>query len=389
MRPRAQGRALLEVAKDFAKGGFLPARRVMLEVFAVPTCFVQFDHAVRVGGYPTERFSLVHGPSNEGKTAFVLGLIKSFLAAGGLALYIDAERTTPITWVAQLMGVLADHPFFFAHKPTTYEATIEHVRVFLNLLANLRAKGKIAKNAKAIVVCDSLRKLVPAGLMDEIIKNEKELAKPGKKITAGRDRAGQIRGKMNAAWMDELVPLLDHAGAAFVAIGREMVDPDNTNDWAKKAGNNYKIGGGGAIYFDSSLVARVQRWGWVQQKRGENEAPDVYGERHRVTIKKTKVGGKDGKVTDCAFFTSNGRLIPLGFDRARDVLELGERFEVVEKGNKGWLLWRDEAWNGMHKATVDLSAAPTLLAELEAEVRAKFKEHKPVEYDDETGEVEG
>lgn len=391
MPRKAVKNPMLEVAAAFK--GFSHVRKVLHEVRAVQTRFVQLDHATRVGGYPIERFTLVHGPSNEGKTALGLGLIDSFLTGDHFALHIDAERTTPITWVEQLMAKMASHPYYFADRPDTYEAAILKVRTFLNTVANLRAQGKVPKEASAIVLCDSLRKLVPAGLMDEIIMTERDLAKDltGKKVSAGRDRAGQIRAKMNAAWMDELVPLLEHANATFVAIGREMVDPDNTSDWAKKAGSNYKLGGGGAIYFDSSLVTRVERDKWVGQKEGEGdkERTVVFGERHKLTIKKTKIGGKDGKVTTCHFHSSNGALIPLGFDRARDVLDLARRFEVLGATRGGWMTYEDQKWQGEHQAVVKLTTGdPGVLKRLEAEVRAKFALHRPIEHDEETGEVE-
>ena len=58
--------------------GFQPAAEVLTKVRAVPTIFPQFDHATKVGGLPVERFMLVHGPSANGKSTMVLGLIRSF-----------------------------------------------------------------------------------------------------------------------------------------------------------------------------------------------------------------------------------------------------------------------------------------------------------------------
>lgn len=390
-----KAKALGEVAERFK--AFRPAREVLKVVRAVPTRFVQFDHATRVGGMPIERYSLVHGPSNQGKSLHTLGLVDSFLAADHFALYLDAERTTPITWAAELMGEeRANHPRFFADRPETYEKTIDRVREFLNIVADLRAKGKVAPQTSAIVVCDSLRKLVPEGIMKEIIKHAKEDvgdgrpgARGGKKSSPGRDRAGQIKAKMNAAWCDELVPLLEHAQACFVAIAREMKDP-NADQFAQRYGTDYLIGGGGTIYYDASLVIRIERASWVGEEEGEGEkkTKKIYGERHRVTIRKTKIAGKDGKVVTSYFHSSNGTLIAPGFDRARDVVELGRRFGVVGSKARGWLNWGSRRWQGEHAAVRKLSADAGMLAELEAEVRSKFEVNKPTEVDEQTGEVE-
>ena len=390
---KEQRSALAKVAGAFS--AFRPAREVLTEVRAVPTRFVQFDHATRVGGFPLERFTVVHGSSGEGKTIFVIGLIDSFLSLDNFALYIDAERTTPVTWLRDLMGERAEHPGFFAIRPDSYEKTISEVRDFLNLVAKLKEQGKVPAHTSAIVVCDSIRKLVPEDQMKEILaaakqeRDDERKAKGKKRITAGRDRSAQIKAKMNAAWMDELIPLLEHAGASFVAIAREMEDPD-ANAFAKLYGTNYKVGGGSAIIYDSSLTMRVERAAWVSEKSEGDEGPGVvYGERHRVTIKKTKIGGKEGRTTVCHFHSSNGKLVPAGFDRARDVLDLGAQFGIVKLGN--WSSWGDEkhqrVQGGLHKAVSRLTADPAALSELEARVRACFANKAPVDFDDQTGEV--
>jgi hypothetical protein len=177
------------------------------------------------------------------------------------------------------------------------------------------------------------------------------------------------------------VPLLEKAGAGFSAVAREMVNPNVTNDWVIKAGNNYKVGGGSNIYFDSSLVMRVERDDWVQRKR-EGQRPLIFGERHRVTIKKTKIAGKDDKVVIFYFHTSNGTLIPAGFDRGRDVLELAMRFGIVTKGRSGGMVWGQERWRGETEIVEWAASHPAELKAFEAQVRAQFDDHQPVEHDE-------
>lgn len=361
------------------------ASEVLTRVKAVPTCFLQFDHATRVGGFPVERFSLVHGPSNHGKSLFTLGLVKSFLQRDHLALYIDAERTTPFDWVQKLLGPeLAAHPGFYAERPESYEQTIANVRSFLMTIARLREDGKLDQDTAAIVVVDSIRKLVPKSLMDEVVAAAKKDAKGGD-VTAGRDRSAQIKAKMNAAWVDEITPMLEKANAGFLVVGREMEDPD-ADKWARKFGNNYKLGGGSALFFEASLVARVERAGWVTKGASDDDKKVVYGERHRVTIRKTKVAGKDGKQTQCYFHSSNGVFLPEGFDHARDVLDMAERFGVVEKKGS-WLLHAgDRIGNGQHAAVKHLHGMPNQCAEIERQLRAAFEAKPPTEFT-EDGEI--
>jgi recombination protein RecA len=375
-------RALERTAAAFKD--FRPAREVLKVVRAVPTRFVQFDHGTRVGGFPVERYTLIHGPSNEGKTIFTLGLADSFLEKDHFVLDIDAERTTPITWVDAILGANARHPHFFALRPDSYEQTIAEVRRFLNIVTDLRERKKVPPDTCALVIVDSLRKLIPRGLLDEILKAEQD----GDDVTAGKDRRAQLQAKMNAAWMDELTPLLDRAQAGMAAIAREYQDTD-ADKFAKAAGRDYKVGGGGSPYFEASLVVRVERDGWSEktEKRADGKvvSREVYGERHLALIRKTKVGQKTERDIKAWFHTSNGNLVPAGFDRARDVLELATKLGVVEQSGAWFAHGNDRIGQGQHAAVKTLSGNPGWLARIEAETRALFKNE--AKFDPETGEI--
>jgi len=374
---RARAKNVDAIAKAMA--GFRPAREVLSLVRSVPTCMVQFDHAIRTGGWPIEVVAIGSGPSNHGKTAFALLLGKSFLDLGHFVLHVDAERTTPIDWVRTMVGVEADNEVRFkAIRPDTYEEAVEGTERFVKTIAELRKDGLVPEDTTGIVIVDSLRKLTPKGFFKAATKTDEADPMSG--------RGPMIKAKWNTAWMDVLTPLLDSTGTGFFAIAREYEDT-NADAWSRKMGTNVKLGGGTGIVFDSSVVVRIDRAGWVGEKRTDDGPGEIYGERHRITIKKTKVGGKDGKATTCYFHTSNGLLVPAGHDRARDVLDIAKRFGIVEGAS--WLSWgKRKIAQGDHKAVVKLAADPSMLAELEAEVRAEFATNAPTEIDLETGEVE-
>lgn len=378
-RSERQGkmRDLFAVAEAFK--GFKPAYEALKVVRAVPTRFVQVDHATGVKGLPIERFMLIHGPSGEGKTYFSLGLLDSFLMRDHFADLIDAERTTPITWPERVMRERARHPFFFADRPESYEKTVQHVRDFLHCVKEQRDQNRVDPDTSALVVCDSIRKLVPEKMWEKLMKSIKENGLDG----AG-GRAGQIKAAMNAQWMDELIPLLEETQTAFIAIARETEAPSTSGF----GGPQVKVGGGAAIYYDASMVFRVERVGYVTEKAGKDlkdgEKANVFGERHRVTIRKTKVAGHEDRQTICYFHTSNGKWTPFGFDRARDVLELAERFKMVDVGGGGWLSLVDDGTKlgqGRHNVVKMLTAEPDRLERLESMVRERFDNEEATEVD--------
>jgi len=349
--------ALGKVAGGFER--WRPATEVLTKVRSVPTVFPQVDVATRVGGWPIERMTLLHGPSNEGKTAFAIGLGMSFLRGDHFYGHVDAERTTDEEWLRKLMGDDVEHPGFVARRPDTFEETVEAVREFAKAIASARDSGDLPEDTSGILVVDSLRKLVPQDMLKRL---EEEAVKKGVDGLGGR--AAMLKAAMNAAWFDELIPLLHRTGTGLVIISRESENA-NKEPWEP----DWKLTGGRAQFYDSSLVARVTR-GWAKDTK---DGP-VVGERHRVRIYKTKVGGKEGRYTDAFFHTSNGTVSSFGFDRARDVFEMAEECGAVRSaGGRYSTEDGEQLGHGKAAALRSVREDPKTLSYLEEEARRRFE----------------
>lgn len=339
--------AISRVAERFE--AWRPAAEVLTRVRVVPTIFAQVNRALRTNGWPLQRIGLIHGPSSHGKTTFAHGLGLSFLRADGFYGFIDAEMTTPEDWLVKLMSEeFARHPGFVSLRPKSYEQTVAAVRDFCDVISQARDKGELPEDTPAIIVLDSLRKLVPDRLMENILK--------GKGGVDGQGGTGAMyRAALTGQWLDELVPLMHHSKTAFVIIARESQNTQKQN----KFDPDWRLQGGNAPFFDSSTVARITRDGWV--KHGEQ----VLGESHRVRIYKTKVAALEGKATDCWFHTSNGAASPEGFDLARDAFDLAVRLQIIERPNKTTYSYKGEVMGrGEHQAIAYLARDPDLLLEL-------------------------
>lgn len=365
--------------------GFKHASQTLHRVRAVPTIWPQYDLATKVGGHPTERITLLHGESAGGKTYLTLAMILSFIMRDHPAYLIDAERTTPITWVEKTYGEYADHPLFFADRPDTYEEVRANVRRFCNLVRAQREAGKIPKDTTAIIVIDSIRKLVPKDQFDSIIETIKALAK-SPELEKARSRITQIKAQMSAAWADELVPLLERCGCALIVIAREIEDPDNTNERARKAGTAVKTTGGKAWFYDASLDLRTTKAGRYGKKfggeDGEDEKLDVWGNRYCIEITKTKVAGEGDYRAKCFFHISNGKMSPAGFDRAKDLLELA-RPQKYDRGFApaiemagSWFKIGAKKWQGEERLLAALRDDAKLFAQVESTMRDRFKLEK-------------
>lgn len=360
--------AVAKIAARFK--GWAPARQVLTPVRAVPTRFPLYDRATRVGGHPIERVSLIHGPSGEGKTYFLSGLLDSFVAADHFAALVDAEMTTPVEgWLDKpgVMGGRADSPYFTAKRPESYEQTVDAVRSLVNVVAAARDAKELDPQTSALVVVDSIRKLVPENLMEKIAKQGAAGAKGS--IDGYGGRAAQYKAALNAQWLDELVPLLFHTHTALAIITRETEDPE-ADIWDRRKGEDYKIGGGKALIFDTSLRVRI-----TAKDIYDKDLERVVGVRHSGRIYKTKVSATDSEFTRFAFHTSNGVSAPEGFWPARDVLELARHYGLVK--GEGWLSWRSQRWQGEKRALKWFAEHPEALVELELQARSRFKDDDP------------
>lgn len=368
---KTKTKALESIAKAF--GDWRPTTEVFKPIVSMPTKFVQFDHATNVGGLPVGRIVTVSGPSNEGKTLFCLGLVASYLSTGNPAMYVDAEYTMDDEYFSLICGDYLQSPLFKAIRPSSYEEVVERTREFATKMEEFRAGGVLPKNGGSLIVIDSLKKLVPKNLLSSLLKGDGG-------IDGAKGRGAQIKAALNAQWLDEMVPLLDRTNTTLVLIARETEDPAATQ-WDRMAGNDVRVGGGKAIIYDSSLVVRVERDGYVETPydKESKQRGVLYGERHKGSIRKTKLSSKRDRVPVFYFHSSNGVATPAGLDGARDLVHIGLRLGIIEKSGS-WFQFEDHKWQGEHAAAVGVSENISIRAALEVAVRARFsKQDAPEE----------
>jgi recombination protein RecA len=362
MLPPKHGGVFAKIAASTKS--FRPARDVLRKVRAVPTIFADVDRAMKVGGWPLERVAVVHGPSAHGKTAFCHGVGLSFLRRGHMYCFVDAEFTTPITWIESLMGPWADSGGFVAMRPATYEEAVDGIRKTAQGIAEARVAGKIPADASALFVVDSVRKLQPK----DLVKRLEKMGAEGEKgsVDGYGGGAARLKAALNAAWLDELVPLMGSTGCTIILIGRES-DDATADARDRQFGRDWKLTGGKALQFDSSMTVRISVAGKVTI--GGEDSKEVVGERHLVEVRKTKVAAKVDYVEKGYFFTNER-----GFDRARDLLRLGEEVGVVKRSG-AWVSFDGHRFNG--EAQFAAKASPEELDALEAQCRAKFGKEEP------------
>lgn len=336
--------------------GWKRASEGLDRIRAVSTIFPDFNRATRCGGLPVGRMHTIHGPTHGGKSAFVLGLIKSFLDGGHIAAYIDAEHSTPQEFVEELLGELANHPNFYTKKPRTYEETIDAVDELLQMTTGLR---KTRSDLCCINIVDSINKLSPEREIKHVLKDG------GDEVSKGH--AGRYRAAINQSWLNHLSPLLSDAACAMCFIAQER-DDGNGEVW--EADGGVEIKGGQALKFDASMLMRVTKRAATRLAGSGDKKGPIVGFVHGVRIYKSKVSHMDGAYTDCVYHFSNGALVPGGFDTARDAFHVGKELGIVAatSDKSSWYSWKRNRWQGENKAVASLTDNPDNLRALLVEI---------------------
>ena len=178
-------------------------------------------------------------------------------------------------------------------------------------------------------------------------------------------RAAQFKAALNNQWMDQLVPLTAQTGTGVILIAREYEKGDDDDFLTRD--EDYVIGGGRGPVFDSSIRARVILEGEIWE--GDGSSRRTVGQRHRVEIRKTKIGKKEERVPSGLFHTSNGALVPEGFDGPRDHLGLAKDMGIVDVRGSFYWHGKTKLGQGEHAAVVRLHKDPAAIAALVADVR--------------------
>lgn len=136
-------------ASGFLDTGFKPLNKVLSGSFS--------------GGIPKGRIIEMFGPSSSGKTALSTQLMIEAQRQGGIAIFLDHERTFDPR-LAQRMGLKTEAPYFIYKKPKTWE---ESNTMAMKAAEAIRKNKLIPKEAPILIVFDSVAAMIPKSVFDK------------------------------------------------------------------------------------------------------------------------------------------------------------------------------------------------------------------------------
>ena len=291
------------------------------------------------GGVPKGAITEVFGNESCGKSTLAFHLIKEAMAAGGIAVYVDHERTFTLqkNYVRRL-GVDIDSPNFILIEPDNYEQ------------GNSLMGQAIIELKPAIVVVDSLAAAVPSAAMN---------SDPEDPVRMG------LHAQLTSTILPRFAKFIKNSNTALVILNQTR---KNIKKSQYDVGPDETTAGGNAIKFYTSVRIEMQTKSKESQSTTSNltgaEAKKVLNQAVKVTIIKNKV---DVPFMSSRIYVTFGK----GIDGLRSLLEAGVNKKVIKEASGSWLEYTSptdpsKSWrrNGTQQTMKFLNENPAIVADM-------------------------
>ncbi len=337
-KQRALSGALAQIEKQFGKGSVmrLGDDAPQLAVETISTGSLGLDVALGVGGLPRGRIVEIYGPESSGKTTLTLQVVAEVQRAGGTAAFIDAEHALDPVYAERLGVKVAD---LLVSQPDTGEQALEITDML------------VRSSAVDVVVIDSVAALTPKAELEgdmgqaQVGLQARLMSQALRKLTGNVKRSNTLVIFINQLRMK---------------IGVMFGNPETTT-------------GGNALKFYASVRLDIRRVG--SRKNGET----VVANQTRVKVVKNKVAAPFRQAEFEILFGQ-------GVSREAELVDLGAEHEIIEKSGAWYSYEGNRIGQGKENAMEFLKANPEVAATIDAVLRARLLDAKPLAAADESEE---
>ena len=323
---KAIAQAVGAIEKQFGKGAIMPLGGAQIvECPVIPSGSLALDVALGVGGLPRGRVIEIYGPESSGKTTLTLHAIAEAQRAGGVCAFIDAEHALDVSY-AKRLGVSLDD--LLVSQPDCGEQALEI------------ADTLVRTGAIDLIIVDSVAALTPRAEIDGEM---------------GDAHMG-LQARLMSQAMRKLTAVLSKTNTTVVFI----------NQLRQKIGivygNPETTSGGNALKFYASVRLDIRKTGVI--KTGD----EAVGNKCRVKVVKNKVAPP---FREAEFEILYGA----GVNKVAEILDLGERYGLIDKSGSWYAFKGERLGQGRDKALVALSEQPHVAQE----IRLSLVEHAKAE----------
>lgn len=254
-------------------------------------------------GIPFGRIVEIFGPSSSGKTALATMLMVKAQQAGGVAGFMDHERSFNVD-MAKSFGLNDQLPFWIYKRPKTWE---ESNMLMAKAAQAIRESKGIPDSAPILFVLDSIAACVPKSSID---KNFDELSMNDTTALA----------RVTSTTLKSIVQLADRWNFTIVYLNQIRTKPNVIY------GDPVTTPGGGAMEFFSSVRLALGRR--VEKKDGE-----FLGQSIKIKAVKNKLTKPFQETEYRMLFNENG----IGyFDTEVSLVEMMIEEGKIAQVGRGW-----------------------------------------------------
>lgn len=318
--------AMEHIERQFGKGAIMRLGQGELEeIEAIPTGSLTLDLALGVGGLPMGRIIEIYGPESSGKTTLTLELIAQAQKMGKVCAFIDAEHALDPIY-AQRLGVKADD--LLLSQPDTGEQA-------LDITETLVRSGGVD-----VIVIDSVAALVPKAEIEGDM---------------GDNHVG-LQARLMSQALRKLTGTIKQANCMVVFINQLRMKI------GVMFGNPETTTGGNALKYYASVRLDIRKGSPIKEK------DTIIGNETKVKVVKNKVAPP--------FKNANFQILfNYGISKNGELLDLGVQLKFVDKTGAWFAYNGAKIGQGKTNAIRYLDEHPEVADELEAKIRAYFKQH--------------
>lgn len=221
------------------------------------------------GGLPFGRMVEMFGESSTGKTALATEWMVQAQKMGGVAGFIDWERSFDVN-LAEGFGLKTERPHWIYYKPKTWEEG--------NMIAGkaarlIRESKAIPDDAPILFVFDSIASAIPQSMLSDNKGKEKQLDELTMNDTSALARVTSTTLKVMAQYCDEYNATFLYLNQIRLKIGVVFGDPRTTP-------------GGKAMEYYSTARISLSRAKIMEQHDG---VKDFVGQKVTMQVTKSKL----------------------------------------------------------------------------------------------------
>jgi RecA/RadA recombinase len=293
------------------------------------------------GGVPQGRITEIAGPSSAGKTAIASNIMAEAQRRGGVAIFMDHEKTFQITYAKATFGMTDDPDQWVYRRPMTYEQSWDTVKEILYLIRGISVKtsksgdtkiefGKpmLAYEVPVVVVFDSLASMTPQEKFGKASENQ-----------GMRDKLALAA--LTSVTFDVMATIAEMTNTTFVFLNQIRTKP------GVMYGDDTTTPGGNAPEFYCSTRLRLGK-SILYDKATKTK----YGTKVGCEVTKSKISRPFGK---CEW---EFHFMPDGSGKFQVVRGVIEELKLIGKleTSGAWVTWKGKKWNSMDNLVAHIEA---------------------------------